>query len=359
MMSGTSLDGLDISCSKFSFNPKDEAWSGVLESVNCIPFSDLWREKLASLPGESAKIWGEMGAAWSRWCGEQVLASRPMDGIDLVVFHGQTVFHQPNHGWTGQLASGAHLYAALGASTPVVCDLRSLDVACGGQGAPLVPLADAVLYPEFEGCLNLGGFSNFSCTNPQSGLRQAWDIGPCNMLFNHLSEELGLAFDDSGQIAASGTPVAGLFQAWRQLEYHRLLPPKSLGREWFETQLLPAMEDFRSHAVADRMATASVYVSSIIREAVQGRTTLVTGGGAYNAHLIQHFSDPAGGALSGPSFDPIIPSEDQINGKEAHAFAFFGLLRVLGLPNTWPSVTGANQPTLGGALWGHPASLWT
>ena len=156
----------------------------------------------------------------------------------MVAFSGQTIFHQPANGYTAQLGSGAELYAAFGARVPVVSDLRSLDVALGGQGAPLVPVADALLFSEYAACLNLGGFSNISLE--RDGQRLAWDVGPCNLVLNALAQRQGLPFDSSGELAASGRVLPILFADWMNLPYHAHSAPKSLGVEWLQQSFGPS-----------------------------------------------------------------------------------------------------------------------
>ena len=355
LMSGTSLDGLDIGVSVFERTENDGVWSGRLRSFVSIPYSDVWRNRLMELPKASAEDWLVASMEWTQWCAAEILSTHLLSGVDMVVFHGQTVFHRPNEGWTGQLGSGAHLHAALG-GIPVVSDLRSLDVAFNGQGAPLVPVSEIHLYGEYEGCLNLGGFANFSCEDRANGNRVAWDVGPCNLLLNHLATRKGQAFDEGGRIAEQGEVIQTLLDQWLALDFHHRTPPKSLGREWLEQAVLPALESQTGKSVEDLMATAVAYVASIVRLSANGKRTLVTGGGAFN-HALTSALGSNDNHLKGLPFEAVIPSVNQIEGKEAHAFAFLGLLRVLGEPNALPSITGASQPSSGGALWGNPRFL--
>lgn len=355
LMSGTSLDGLDIGVSVFQRSEKQGVWSGILESFTSIPFPDSWRNRLCEMPAASAENWFVTSMEWTQWCADQIHSTGWVSEVDLVVFHGQTVFHRPNEGWTGQLGSGAHLHAALN-GVPVVCDLRSLDVAYNGQGAPLVPIVEDHLYGAYEGCLNLGGIANFSCIDEESGSRVAWDIGPCNLLLNHLAARVGQVFDEDGHLAAKGHILPALFERFLTLDFHAMVPPKSLGREWIEDEVLPLLDFETDASVEDLMATAVAYIASIIRLAAEGKRTLVTGGGAYNVALIDALKSN-NKTLRGLPLDVVIPQEIQVEGKEAHAFAFLGLLRVLGEPNALPSVTGARQASSGGALWGTPRFL--
>ena len=348
LMSGTSLDGLDIAVSRFR-RRADGGWEGDLEHFVCEPFPEEWAVRLAALPEASAEEWCAAAAAWSTWCGDRVRMRVDLSGVDLVAFHGQTVFHRPADRWTGQLASGAHLHCALG-GVPVVCDFRSLDVAAGGQGAPLVPVADALLFADVPACLNLGGFANISMS-AQDGRRIAWDIGPCNLLLNTLASRLGAPYDRDGAWAAAGTWHPALYDAWCALPYFSTPAPKSLGREWLAAEVLPRIPADLSPQ--DALATAARFIATAIRRDAGGARTLLTGGGAHNAHLVALLTAPAAPGLGGPPLEAQLPARALIDGKEAHAFGFLGLLRALGEPNAWPSVTGAVAPTVGGALWGH------
>ena len=347
VMSGTSLDGLDIAVSQFTRLP-DGSWKASLDQFEGVPFPEEWRARLAGLAAASAEEWCATAAAWSTWCGDQVRLRVDPTGIDVVAFHGQTVFHRPAAGWTGQLASGAHFHLAVG-SLPVVCDFRSLDVAAGGQGAPLVPLADALLFSDFAACLNLGGFANISMQDV-SDRRIAWDIGPCNLLLNSLAARLGAPYDHEGAWAAAGTWSPPLYDAWCALPYFASPAPKSLGREWLEAEVLPLIPP--SLAPQDALATAARFIATAIRRDAGGARTLITGGGARNGHLLALLTAPPSPGLAGPPLDAVLPGPELIDGKEAHAFAFLGLLRALGEPTAWPSVTGARAATVGGALWG-------
>ena len=355
LMSGTSLDGLDIGVSVFQKAEKQGDWSGKLERFKSVPFPDSWRTRLSELPTASAENWFIASKEWTQWCADQIGLTGWLGEVDLVVFHGQTVFHRPHEGWTGQLGSGAHLHAAL-KGIPVVCDLRSLDVAFGGQGAPLVPVVEGHLYAEYEGCLNLGGFANFSCQDESNSNRVAWDVGPCNLLLNHLAARKGHAFDEGGRLASSGQVIPVLLAQWLALEFHAMSPPKSLGREWLEQAVLPLLQTHAEASVEDLMATAVAYIASIVRLSAKGKRTLVTGGGAFNEALMTALQSQAV-HLQGLPLIAVLPPANQIEGKEAHAFAFIGLLRALGEPNALPSITGASQASSGGALWGMPRFL--
>ena len=354
LMSGTSMDALDMADSEFVL--EGDAWTGRLNRFMEVPLPPAWPERFRELSEGSAVDWFEAERDWSRWCAQSILDRVNPTDFDAVVFSGQTIFHRPNSGWTGQLGSGSELYAALGALVPVISDLRSLDVALGGQGAPLVPVADALLFSEYEACLNLGGFANISLDS--EGERRAWDIGPCNLVLNALAGRAGLAFDESGNLAHQGQIDPHLLQACLHLPYHAATPPKSLGTEWLESVFWPMLDAHEKQtplSVSDALATASTYIAESIRRDAGGRRTLVTGGGVFNRNLMRLLEEPSSDHMPSKPLEVMVPEVDLVRGKEAHAFAFLGLLRLLGLPNVWPEVTGSKAAHVGGALWGHNA----
>ena len=354
-MSGTSLDGLDIVVSKFIQDQESEEWKGHIQSFCSIAIPMSWQSRIRGLHTALATEWHQASVDWAAWCAGCIRESVDLAEVDLVVFSGQTVFHRPSSGWTGQLGNGATMYAGLNQQVPVVCDLRSLDVALGGQGAPLIPVVDALLFGQYETCLNLGGFANVSATSPEDGRRIAHDIGPCNLVLNHFAERLGKPYDTEGKLAAQGSVQEELWRQWMALPYHQKPPPKSLGTEWLEASFWPvlnAWEREHSSRVQDLLATTSAYIASLVRLAINGKSTLITGGGAHNKSLVAALKAPASEFILGPEVKVIMADQELNDGKEAHGFGFLGLLRALGQDNVWESVTGSRSDHLGGALWG-------
>lgn len=341
LMSGTSLDGLDISTSRFSLGA-DGSCSGELIDFRTVAFPEALRGRLERLYTADAREWVACSADFSIWCAEAIGS---ISVAQLVGFHGQTIFHEPHLGYTGQLASGAHLHARLG--IPVVCDFRSLDVALGGQGAPLVPAADALLYPEAEAAVNLGGIANISLA--EEGL--AWDVMPCNLLLNGLAQRLGQPCDWDGQWAASGQIIPELLAALRAVPYLELPAPKSLGREAVDAHFWPVIEQHADASVPDLLATVTAFIAFTLAEAIGSKTALVTGGGAWNTTLMNAMKVQHG-------VQTLQPDDNTINGKEAHAFAFLAWLRVHGISNVWSRFTGAKADSHGGCIYGDIRPLW-
>lgn len=270
----------------------------------------------------------------------------------FVASHGHTIYHQPaERGLTFQLGHGAAIAAAAG--LPVVCDFRSLDVALGGQGAPLVPLGDRLLFPDYGCCLNLGGIANLSVET--AGGRLAYDISACNQLFNVLAAEAGLPYDADGQLARSGGLNAKLLAELDAPTWFDQPPPRSLGREWIEQHSLPPLLN-RTIPLADRLHTAVHHVAGqvarAIRESLTGapagsdRRVLATGGGAFNGFLIECMQAALGDAAT-----VVVPEPQVVNFKEALIFALLGVLRWRGEINTLASATGARHDSSGGAIY--------
>jgi len=343
LMSGTSLDGLDVAICEFDVNTDFSNWRGEITYYQCFKYpSDLSIRLRESMSMTSEKLF-QLDRDWARFAASCVNTLNIK--AHLLSSHGHTVFHNPTDGYTVQIGSGADLAALT--SLPVVCDLRRLDVAYGGQGAPLVPFADRMLFSEYSGCLNLGGFANISHLKA-SQVTTAWDIGVCNNLLNKLSSLKGLEYDDGGSIASSGKLNTELLKEFLDLPYHKFSPPKSLGIEWMESDISPILSKYKHLPIEDRMCTAVEYISlTIVNSCPKSGKILVTGGGVLNAFLMSRLN-----LLSvNSSFEFVTPELQMIHGKEAFAFAFLGLLRFLNKPNTLQSVTGATSSSSSGALW--------
>lgn len=339
VMSGSSLDGLDVALCAFDLN--DGTWRASILRARTIPYATGMRARLASAMGsgalELARLHRDLGDLIGGCCNG--LADG--EAIDLIGSHGHTVFHKPDEGLTMQIGCGARIAAASGITT--VCDFRTKDVALGGQGAPLVPLGERLLFPDNDAFLNLGGISNASF-HLRDGT-WGYDIGPCNMLSNVLASEAGSAFDEGGRIAASGTVHAELLAHLESLPFYRVPPPRSLGREWFEEHMRRSVED-TTIPLPDRMRTAVEHIALRIGAELDARgiaRVLVTGGGAHNDFLISRIRELT-------KADVVVPERSIVDFKEALIFALLGLLRVRGEVNALASVTGARRDSVGGAV---------
>ena len=342
IMSGTSLDGLDLAFCRLSNCGKQ--WSYVIEKTLTVPYPGEWYQKLAGASSLDALSFLLLHKEYGKYIGEQVNAFLSEGNIlpDLVASHGHTVFHKPAQGLTFQLGDGAVLAATCGIIT--VCDFRSLDVALGGQGAPLVPMGDEILFGKFDYCLNLGGFANISYR--QEERRLAFDICPVNILINHLSLKLGLSFDKEGNTGRSGTVISPVLAALDGLSYYKTPPPKSLGREWLEHQVLPLVNN-PSYTIPDLLRTVYQHIAGKISSVISGnpdKKALVTGGGSYNSFLLELIRENTDCSL-------IIPDDKLIQYKEALIFALLGILKIRNEINCLSSVTGAEKDSSSGIVY--------
>lgn len=344
VMSGTSLDGIDLAWCHFT-RKEDGNWGYRIEHAVTVPYSNDFRERLANAPYLSALEYVKlnndvaevMAEGLNEWLGD---GPRP----DYIASHGHTVFHQPDIGLTTQIGNGAIIAARTGVTT--VCDFRTTDVALGGQGAPLVPIGDELLFGAFDACLNLGGIANISYR--ADGLRIAYDISPCNMVLNELANRAGLPYDKDGQLSRNGHLIPELLAALNGLDYYRQPAPKSLGKEWYESVFHPVLEPFiEKHQLADVARTIVKHIAVQIAANVPmgAQSMLVTGGGAHHAFLTQQIQNQR------DTLDVIVPDDLIIDYKEALIFAFLGLLRLHGEDNCLRSVTGAQEDCCGGAVY--------
>ena len=343
LMSGTSLDGLDIACCQFTVSGKK--WSYKILSAATVKYNGQWKKRL----GEAHKINGEgltrldaeFGAFMAAQANQFMRAYRT-GKIELIASHGHTVFHQPEKGFTLQIGSGAALAAGAGITT--VCDFRSGDVALGGQGAPLVPIGDRLLFSEYDACLNIGGIANISFERNKK--RIAFDIAPMNIVLNHFAQKKRLAYDRGGRLASTGAVDWVLFNLLNKLAYYKDFKSKSLGREWVERFVIGALEK-RKLRVAGALATASEHAAFQVARTLNQfkiKRVLVTGGGAYNTDFLKRVEAYTDTAL-------VVPDDRTIQFKEALIFSLLGVLRMRGEVNCLKEVTGARQNSVGGAVY--------
>ncbi len=341
-MSGTSLDGLDIAFC--IFEKKGEKWNYKIHSSETIKYPDEWNKKLSSIHTSSAYEFALANTEYGYFLGEKInefIGEQNISGVDLIASHGHTIFHQPEKNFTFQLGSGAAIAGRTGIST--VCDFRSLDVALNGQGAPLVPIGDALLFSEFDYCLNLGGIANISFE--ENGKRIAFDICPVNIVLNQLAQTLGKNYDNEGNLARSGSLNTNLLEKLNNLDYYTVSGAKSLGREWVDEVFFPVLKSFEI-SVQDKLNTICEHIGFQISKNANGTKSkmLITGGGAYNTYLVERIKFHSNTEI-------IIPDKQIIEFKEALIFAFLGLLRFEQKYNSLASVTGASADSIGGAVY--------
>lgn len=384
-MSGTSLDGLDLCAAEFSLC--DGRWHYRILAFETHSYRGTpWPDRLTEAYRERGAVRSQTSLDFAAWCQTKWtdFDRRHQFGAQAVAHHGHTVEHDPARGITVQIGHEASVFA--GSPIPVVGDFRTASVARGGQGAPLVPLADRDLFADYAVCLNLGGFSNASWTDA-GGLRRAGDLGPCNGLLNPLAQELGLDYDPEGRYAASGQvsyDASGVSNASghaaptsqpanqltssalrapanpqrtprpSQLAYYSAPFPKSLGREWMEREFWPVFNATRPKKTEDALATAADHIAWSIAHGLRTAgaphgLALLSGGGAYNADLIQRIAQYA------PEWQWTVAPRDVLEAKEALAFAYLGLLRLRGEPNVLASYAGGPMDGCDGTVFGATA----
>ena len=361
LMSGSSLDGIDLAVCQFELDVEDHQqpvrnWK--VEAIETISFPLEWQKRLRDLPQQDAATFCRTDIAFGHFLGKTILAflEKHQLGVDAIASHGHTVFHLPEDATTAQIGSGAAIAAETGLLT--IDNFRALDMALGGQGAPLAPKADQLLFPDFDSWLNLGGIANISCRQKDRII--AFDISGANQIFNDLVAPLELPYDDKGKIAAAGKLLPELLKVVDALPYFQLPFPKSLGNDWVQHKLLPIFKNWNAEP-ADKLHTAVLHLAHQIaqsmtvvleQEKMQKSTyrMLVTGGGAFNTFLISCIEREC---QKNHSLDVIIPDSDIIQFKEAILMALLGALRLAEIPNCLSSVTGARLDAVGGSLhWG-------
>lgn len=345
LMSGTSLDGVDLVYVKFEANNYQNFQ--ILAS-DTISYSQQWKNDLQNAISFSSDDLQRLDVTYGRLLGKKIntfIQKNDITTIDFIASHGHTVFHQPENGITLQIGNGQEI--ANTTHQQVICDFRTQDVKLGGQGAPLVPIGDELLFSDYEYCINLGGFANISYK--EDNKRIAFDICPVNIVLNYYCRKLGLEFDDGGRLASEGKIHQDLLDKLNSLAFYEQNPPKSLGSEWVQQQVFPLIESFQLD-VKDILRTVVEHSAyQIGRVITENSSVLVTGGGVYNSFLmrrIEYFSNTK----------ITLPKKELIEFKEALIFAFLGLLRSKEEINCLQSVTGASKNHSSGVVF-HPKKI--
>lgn len=345
VMSGTSLDGVDLA--HIILQKHDGKWSFELKETVTVAYSQDWVERLKEAvsftKGELAALNTDYTILLSGIIKEYI-KEHSLNEIDAVCSHGHTILHRPQDGVTLQIGNLTEIASLTGHK--VVCDFRVQDVQLGGQGAPLVPIGDRLLFSEYTYCLNLGGFSNISFE--QDGKRIAFDICPVNTVLNHFANSLGLEYDAGGELASKGSMIYPLYTALENLEFYKLDYPKSLGFEFVKETILPLMKKYEG-TIEDKLHTFTQHIASRIASTIKQRgengSLLITGGGAYNTFLIKRLQELL------PNTIVAIPDDKTIQFKEALIFGLLGVLKLRNEVNTLASVTGATTDHSAGKIY--------
>ena len=339
VMSGTSLDGLDLCYVRFKY---EHGWSFQILATKCVDYDLKWNNNLSKAHQLSDSELENLDVNFGNFIAQEInlfIHEAQLENPNWVCSHGHTVFHSPSNGYTRQIGCGKTI--ANQTKTPTVSDFRTLDVQLGGEGAPLVPIGDKLLFEEHTCCLNLGGFANISFD--ENGVRKAFDICPVNIVFNQLAKELSLPFDRGGKIARNGTVD--------RREVHNLigaLPSSkhSLSREWLEEKFLPKLNEL-PHLPQDKLAIATAVsvteIATVINERFADGTVLCSGGGTRNTFLMEELKKAC-------NLEIVIPEDDIIDFKEALIFALLGILKSKNQINVLKSVTHASQDSSSGTI---------
>lgn len=332
LMSGSSMDGLDAALCQFKFSNQTIHYK--ILQTKTFSYSPPIIHILQNIRNTSALSFFEQDVLYSQWIGKKLnqWISNNRLKANAIAFHGHTVFHYPEKGFSVQLGN-AHQLAAI-THLPVIHNFRNLDIALGGQGAPLVPIGDKLLFPHYDACLNIGGIANVFIQKSQV----SYDICIANIALNFFAQKLNKSYDSNGNLARKGKLNNTLLNSLNNLPYFFQKPPKSLNREYFEEHYLPL---FQKHKLSneDYLSTLTEHIALKISQAINLsniQTVLITGGGALNKYLIERIKLHSNKKI-------IVPDKTLIKFKEALVFALLGYLRMYENPNTIPSATGASQ----------------
>ncbi len=349
IMSGTSLDGLDIALCHFKVN--NDEWEFKILKAKTYDYDEQWKNRLLNADKLNGFDLIKLHKDFGKFIGNSV--NRFLTGViqrtDLIGSHGHTVFHLPEQQMNFQLGDGAMIAAITGINT--VSDFRTLDIALNGQGAPLVPVGDYFLFRKYDACINLGGFANISFIDAENK-QIAYDICPTNIVLNELAQTKGLEYDINGELGKKGKINKKLLDELNNLDFYNQQPPKSLGKEWVDEQIKPLLDKFNI-PLEDKMRTLyehatlqiSNSINSNIKQNEDGKksSVLFTGGGTHNELLMELIKSKSKASV-------IIPAKEIIDYKEALIFAFLAVLRLRREINCLSSVTGAKADNSGGTV---------
>ncbi|RFN58731.1 anhydro-N-acetylmuramic acid kinase [Marixanthomonas ophiurae] len=334
VMSGTSLDGVDVAECFFEIS-EEKKWNFKIGASETIEYPTIWKKTLQEAVHYSEEKLTGLNENYTDYLSQIIsafISKHKITTIDAVCSHGHTILHKPEKEVTLQIGNLPKLATLI--NETVVCDFRVQDVKLGGQGAPLVPIGDQLLFPDFDYCLNLGGFAN--CSYEKNGDRIAYDICPVNIVLNLYAEKLGQPYDDGGKMAASGEINEGLLNQLNHLNFYNEKPPKSLGLEWVQAYIYPILEASEETSRNILRTYVEHIAIQLARQFSEGKKVLITGGGVYNSFLIERLQ-----AIRNVQI--VIPSEELIENKEALIFGLLGVLKLRDEVNCIASVTGAKQ----------------
>jgi len=350
--SGNSLDGLDLVFA--GLTEVRGKWTYEIKAAERKAYTIEWEGKLAGAVNLSARDYLLLHSEFGHYIGyavKQFITDHQLDHqVHFIAAHGHTVFHMPSQKMTAQLGDGAAIAAVTG--LPVISDLRAMDIALGGKGAPLVPVAEQLLFPDYRYRLNLGGNATISSSIDNNFI--AFDICPCNYILDALAESLGKRFDEDGKLAAGGITDNALLESLNGLSYYGQDYPKTLAGKFGTGTVLPLIQGYQL-STQGKLNTYTQHIATQIAKAVvklqngpeQEQKLLLTGGGVFNSFLLQNIR----GQLQPYNIEIITPDVQTITFRNALMMALLGTLRWRQEPNALSSVTGAERDSVGGALW--------
>ena len=333
IMSGTSLDGIDLAICTFT---KNQVWEYRIEKSNTLKYPIYWKSKLETLHTQNKATIEQANIQFGQYVGEIINVFLDGEKIDFIASHGHTIFHQPENNYTLQIGCGKTISQTT--KTTTINDFRSLDIFLNGQGAPLVPIGDLLLFPKHKYCINIGGFANISIKNNEEII--AFDICPANIVLNDICKKLGFEYDYNGNISRKGEIVPALLHQLNQLDFYIKKAPKSLGREWVEEHIFPILKNQKPE---DLLCTFCEHTAIQIGEFLTDESALFTGGGVFNSFLMERITFYSKSEI-------LVPNKELIEFKESLIFAFLGVLRLRNEVNCLQSVTGADRDNCGGLI---------
>lgn len=334
VMSGTSIDGLDLAICSFN---KTKEWNFKIEKCKTVKYTKNWKYILGNLHNSTIQNILKHDIIYAKLIAKEIKKFLKNENVDFIASHGHTIFHQPEKKYTLQIGNGRTIANITRLKT--ITNFRNLDISLGGQGAPLVPVGDLKLFKNFKYCLNIGGIANISIK--EKNKIKAFDICPANIVLNKISRKLKLDFDNEGNLAMQGKIITKLFSKLNSLSYYNNNSPKSLSREWVEKNIDPLILERYNHK--DVLHTLCEHMGKQIGQYLKEGKTLVTGGGAFNKYLIERLKNYSNSQI-------VLPNKKIINFKEAMIFAFLGVLKIRNQNNCLKSVTGAKQNSCGGEI---------
>ncbi len=351
LMSGSSLDGLDIAY--VQLEEVRGQWSYTILHADCLPYTESWVSDLRRAADVNVSDFLKLNTRYGKYLGEQV--NKFIARFDLghkvhfIASHGHTVFHEPENSTTCQIGDGAAIAAIV--QLPVISDLRSMDVALGGQGAPIVPIGDQLLFAGYDYLLNIGGIANITVHGNDSVL--AFDVCPANQVLNTLAMKEGKKMDEGGSMAAHGTLLPEVLDGLNDAPYYKQPAPKSLSNDAARDIAFPHLLE-SGHSTYDLLHTMVEHIAMQVAAGVaqyphdkEQATLLITGGGAFNSFLVMQIER----VLAPYHVAVVVPEPDVVKYKEALVMALIGTLRWREEVNVLSSVTGASRDSVGGALW--------